>query len=173
MAMVDYLERQQEQKRKEQQKAMRDELQKLIKEAEWEQKITEREIHHFKMGTLKFKSGLYSTYAKYLLRKSLDHCNSETSLSKMASTFAQEIEGQLQKLSARLATMKTLLEKDYIGKEDLDNCQAEATILAETDRAAHNVEDRMWRAYRDMCLLKLLDISKKAMYSDPEFTTGK
>ncbi len=169
--MVDYLERQQEQKRKEQQKSMRDELQKLIEETKWEQKIiTEEYIHHFKIGTLKSRSGLYSTYAKYMLGKSLDHCNSETSLNKIVSTFAQAMEGKLQKLSTSLATMKTLLDKDYIGKEEFDNCQAEA----ETDRVAGNVEEKMWQAYRDMCLSKLLDIDKKAMYySDPEFTTGK
>ncbi len=88
LAMVDYLERQQEKKRKEQQKAMREEPHSLINTKGQEHERVGDKMNHFKDAKLKMtqdKCRCYSAYAKYLLKKNLERCSSEGSLTRIAS----------------------------------------------------------------------------------------
>ncbi len=174
-AMIDYLEIQQERKRKEQQNAMREELQRLVNTKEKEHGRIEEEINYYKSSKLimtKDKRCAYSTYAKYLLKKSLDYCNSETNLPRMTSKYELEMEDRLQEVRISLTKMKSLLGKDYIAKEDFDNCQLEATRTSRTKNVAANAESRMWDAYREMLLEQLTEISKEPINGDPDFIPG-
>ncbi len=175
LAMIDYLQRQQEQKRKEQQKAMREELHGMISTKEQEHERMEEKMNHFKRAKLKMtqdKSRLYSVYAKYLLKKSLEHCNNEASLTRIASRLEQEMEYKLQEIRQCQLIMEELLGNDYIGKEDFDNCQTEISVSEQTESTVGNVDDRMWDAYREMLLEQLTEVTNETKSNEPDFIPG-
>ncbi len=169
LAIIDYLQSQEEQTRKEQQKAMKEELQRLITSTEKEQERIEEKLKIFKNGKskeTKEKSRLYSTHVKYLLNKALDCCNSEANLSRIASKIEEEMENNLQEVRTCNVTMKTLLEKDFVAWEDFDNCKMAATRTRESN------EDRMWEEYRERLLEQLTNISKEATKRHRDFNPG-
>ncbi len=130
-----------------------------------------KKLNHFKNNKskeTKEKRLFYSTHAKYLLDKALDYCNSEASLSRIATTLQQEMESNLQEVRACHITIKTLLENDYVGWQDVDNSEMRATSL----RTNENNKDRMWEEYRELLLDQFANISKKAAERDRDFSLG-
>ncbi len=165
LAMIDYLEIQQERKQKE----MREELQRLVNAEEKEYERIEKEISHHNNSiliTATDKSCIYSRYTKYLMKRSIDYCTCGTNIFKTMSKYELEMEDRLRKVRLSLTKLKSLLGKDYIRKEYFDKCQMEATSTFNTESAAVYAESRMWDGYREILLEKLTELSKEPINYD-------
>ncbi len=172
LTMIDYLERQEHQRRMEQQKAMRLELQTLINTAEKEKDRYKEKINQFKTSRVKIvkdKSQLFGKHDKYLFKKGLHYCNSEATSTRIASKFEEELECSLQDVQTSLLTMKTLLENDYIGREDFDKCQMEATRAIQPEPISHKGRDKILDLYMELLLEQLMEISRD---TDPNLIPG-
>ncbi len=175
LTMIDYLDRQREHERMEQQNAMRNELQSLLCMMEKGQQRTEAAIIQFrnnKMKSIKEKRRLFNTYSKFVMAESLEYCNTEAGLARIASKYEDELECSLDVLQGPLIIIKSLLESEHIGKEDFDNCQMQAISASRMERKAKGTEEGILDTYRDVWLEQVTNISKGSPYRDPDDAPG-
>ncbi len=173
--MIDYLERQREQIRKQEHDLMKKKLHTLMNMIQHSQEKTEDIINQLKssnMENIQENSKLFSTFVMYLLKKNLEHCNSEATLTRIVSKYEDKLQRSLHRFQGCLDSIRSLLEKDYISKEAFDNGQAEATRAVQKKYTAESIEDGLWEAQRELLLEQLTDISQETAKSDPNFNTG-
>ncbi len=172
LTMIDYLERQREQIRKQEQDMMKEKLHTLMNMIQHSHERTEDIINQLKSSNLENiqeNRKLFGTFMRYQLNKSLDHYNREATLTRIVRKYEDKLQGSLHRFQGCLDSMTSLLGKDYIRKEDFDNCQAEATKAVQTKYTAESIEDGLWEAQRELSLEQLTDISKEMAKSDPNF----
>ncbi len=175
LTMIDYLEKQQEKRLMEKQTAMRENLQSLVQNIENCQERTEAAISQFRKNTMKSvkeKSELFNTYAKFVMAESLQYCNTEAGLARIASKYQDDLQCTLKGFQGSLVTIKSLMENRYIGKEDFENCQTQAEGTARIEGKSENDKDGMWDAYRDIWLGQLTNISREIPYRAPGDVPG-
>ncbi len=174
--MIDYMERKKQKRREKEQKALRENLNGLIRAAEDGLSKSEKDLEETKQiltETLENKLEVFCSYARDKFNESLmNHCVNGELVSHLTSTATGQLLCRIQSLEEQTAVLNSLLDQGYIGQDEVSNCEQAIQNALRTDQGLSNIVEVTWNAYKEHLLDHFNETSREAPSGDVILRTG-